>query len=314
MPPKKPAKRSRSPSAASAAAPAATAAVAQWEALLPDPEPKAPWADAAAFRAAPLDDALAKVLAAKPKAQATLPDLHKTVQQTQWTEESVAAATPAALRDSMATVVKWKLTRGHFRPGLYEKFRSNDAGECKAALREAVTMLQVDDAWRYYFIPGSGADGGRRGGDVGAVCWAATPPPPPTRSVRLLAPTALHGAVRRLAALHGIGPATATALLACVIPNPPPSPSSPSRSPSSQKGTKAKAATGVPIGCCAFMSDEAMAAVGLPLQYTDAVAARFLARTTALLARLRLEDPPLPPPPSLREVGEALWAFRTLGR
>ena len=284
-------KTSREPSAASTGA-TAKAAKPEDAPLLDasETEPQAPWGTAEAFRAAPTDAAFAKILAAKPKAQATLPQLNATVKGLWWTHDGVTAQPAKALHEDMAAVVKWKLTRGHFRPGLYEKFRANDAAACKTALLGAIAAVEAPDGWQYYRLAG----GGKKSFVVGG-------PTPVAGAVRLPSPNALFAGVRSLSTLTAIGPATATALLALVVPREP------------GQGTAASPRKGATVGtgCCAFMSDEAITGAGLPLQYTDAVCRRFLQRTTALLVRLRTENGVTDA--TLRGVGEALWARGVTG-
>lgn len=141
----------------------------------------------------------------------------------------------ALTRTDVVKTVAWKLARGTWRPRLL-------------AFAEALTEAQVADA----------------AAAAAAALQSARAPAPPTTA-------ALGAAIDALSALKGVGPATATALLAAADPAIP------------------------------FLSDEASAVVVGKREYTAPVA---LALTAALRARAAALGPPWTP----RDVERALWS------
>eukprot|EP00803_Ostreobium_quekettii_P002260 evm.model.scf_410.5 EVM.evm.TU.scf_410.5 scf_410:42674-43833(+) len=120
---------------------------------------------------------------------------------------------PRVTRDELVRVVEWKLKRGRFRPRLLGYARGQGEGDVRSASAEAYGMLAT----------GAGGEG------------------------------ALRRALARLCELKGVGPATASALLAAFDPS------------------------------CPFMSDEALrAALGGAREYT---AGRYMELAAALRSK-----------------------------
>jgi len=176
-----------------------------------------------------------------------------------------AAKTKGDLDTStLSKIVEWKLSRGTFRPGLLQKAQSNDEKTVRHAYSLALAEL----------MPVEQSDGKRAIGEDAASADALAAA---TRAVKAMDKN-----------LFGVGPATATAVLARVFP-----------------------------GSVAFMSDDTMLGCGLfsrsaEIKYDMKTFSRFneIVQSRARLLNSRL---------GRREwtgdaVGRALWARQVLAR
>lgn len=213
--------------------------------------------------ASTLQKALDQVAASKPKATTLLKGLGKRFLYP--SQECILESDDSTqLKKRVADLIQWKLSRGVFRPGLLQKFLSNS---------EATVQASVNAA-RLELVKGE---------------WESV-----ARN-RLTRPTmsTLMAALRHLAALQGVGPATGSLILAHM------------------NFRWGKETDRHSQGLCPFMSDEAMKQCDIPLLYTMSNCEAFFRFIHDLQLSLdscsptASKDPLLP---SAFQISEWLWA------
>lgn len=193
------------------------------------------------------DAALDKV-ARQRKDPASLLALDKWLRQ-QWPKE---AAKPAGLtKEALEKITRWKLSRGQWRP-LMPRIMSNP-------------QPLVEEAW------GAAAEAATAAGAHMSSTRSSR-----TKAENVVDPAGIWKAVLALQKLDGVGPATASAILAPCFEDAP------------------------------FLSDEAMVAAGCPCRY-DAKTYKLFSQ--ALASRAQVLGPPWTP----ERLGRALWACAVLG-
>lgn len=156
-----------------------------------------------------------------------------------FTLDSVASSKAEEIKQLVLRVVKWKLSRGQFRPTLYAQASSNEAKLVHECLLKAIEGLEKE-AVPLFLLSQSAPTCSEEEGDV----------------VEKLA-SAQYNAVDALSSkLKGIGPATATAILSQV---------------------KVSAGISGDGGVCPFMADEALEVVNDgKVEYTKKACISFL--------------------------------------
>lgn len=243
----------------------------------------ADWRHAATVGA---DAALQAVVDKKKRGGETLTSLSKAVVDIEFTPEYIASASAADVAKALETVVAWKLHRGSFRPGLLQQVQRNAAKDVVKAFRAAFTALASPAGFKLYTSTPTG------------VTLVDAAKGPVKDAVAVHDPEALLAAVGALSALGGVGPATASAVLA--------------RSSVTIDGAgfaqQAKHVRVCGRHVCPFMADEAIAGLGLPLKYDVSTCRKFLAAAHEVAVPALCEDAEL----TMAGIASGVWAANVL--